>query len=388
MVLNKGLLEIGGYAVPSIIISNNKVEGREKAERSALLFGISFIAPFLLLPICNKGFLKLNKISDKFGGFDDKIMHLSKEYLTRDGKYLEKGINDLLQTFEGQNDYKEISNSFQNILKKFPNRELLRQQLIKTHTQVFLSDFISSALMMGGIYWGSNWITKQKTGKDGFSAKFEMVDERNLKKNAKEHEQSKFQKMAIAVGLILASGSGIASTLKKGMLSSKSSKFIDFVKKHASKFDYQKGVFMSRATLFGIMVFGDVPNTLLASRDKEELKYNTIKNAALLATFFGGDLLLNNSVARIIDGATGTKLIDESRLKEKNTLWNRITCPLKTFKEINENKINLDAKTRRKTKIAGVGMFWGNFIILCALMGFGLPYVLNKNLRKDVAKEK
>lgn len=387
MVLNKGLLELGGYAVPSVIMSNNKVEAREKAERSGFLFGISFIAPFLLLPLFNKGFLKLNKISNKFGGFDDKIMHMSKKYLTKDGKYLEEGMNELLKTFEGKNDYKAISTSFQNIINKFPDKELLRKQLIKTHTQVFFSDFVSSALMMGSIYWGSNLLTREKTGKDGFSAKFEMVDEKKLKDDAKNYEQSKLKKMAIAIGLILGSGLGIATILKKGMLAKDSSKFGNFIKKHVSKFDYTKGIFMSRATLLGIMLFGDVPNTLLASRDKEEFKYNTIKNAALIGTFFGGDLILNNVAARIIDKSIGTKLIDDSKFKEKKTFWNKITCPLRTFKEINENKINLSENTLRKTKLAGVGMFWGNFVVLCGIMGFGLPYVLNKILRKDVTKD-
>jgi predicted PurR-regulated permease PerM len=45
---------------------------------------------------------------------------------------------------------------------------------------------------------------------------------------------------------------------------------------------------MSRATFFFINLLGDVPNTLLASRDREELKYNIIKNIAFVATFFGG----------------------------------------------------------------------------------------------------
>ena len=123
MVLNKGLLEIGGYAVPSVIMANNKVEAREKAERSGLLFGISFIAPFLLLPIFNKSFLKLNKISDKFAGYDDKIMHMSKKYLTKDGKYLEEGINELLNEFKNNKkiiknaNYAEINNSLVNDCK-------------------------------------------------------------------------------------------------------------------------------------------------------------------------------------------------------------------------------------------------------------------------------
>ena len=41
MILNKGILELGGFAVPSVIMANNKVEAREKAERSGLSFSIA-----------------------------------------------------------------------------------------------------------------------------------------------------------------------------------------------------------------------------------------------------------------------------------------------------------------------------------------------------------
>ena len=175
--------------------------------------------------------------------------------------------------------------------------------------------------------------------------------------------------------------------LKKGLLAKDSSKFGNFVKKHADKFDYKDAIFMSRATFLGINIFGDVPNTLLACRDKEELKYNTLKNAAFLSFFFGGDLLLNNLGARVVDKTMGTKLLDDSKVKIKNSLWNRINAPLRSFKDIEKNEIKLDPQLLKKTKTAGVAMFWGNFVLLGAILGFGVPYVLNKILRKDVSKQ-
>ena len=317
-------------------------------------------------------------------------MLVSKKYLTRDEKYLEEGINELLKELKikKKTNYEEIHNSFDNLLKRFPDKNELRKKLIKTHAQVLMGDFLTTGLMMGGVYWGSNLLTKEKTGKSGFSAKFEMVDEKSLEANAKKHEQDKIKKMVAGLGLLLAGGLGLSTAIKKGLLAGNSSKFGNFMKKHATKFDYKDAIFMSRATFFGINLFGDVPNTLLASRDKEELKYNTIKNIAFVAIFFGGDLVLNNILARIIDKTIGTKLIDDSKVKKKNTLWNKINSPLRSFKEIEKNEIKLDAKLLKKTKVAGVAMFWWNFAVLCGVMGFGLPYMLNKILRKDVAKEK
>lgn len=388
MVLNKGLLEIGGVAIPNTIMANNKTEARERAEREGLYFALTFLTPLVFLPFFNKSFLKLHKISDKFGGFNDRIMHLSKKYLTKDGKYLEEGMNELLETFKNKANYEKISTAFQNILNKFPDKEVLRKKLIEVHSQVFLSDFITSSLMISSIPWISNLITKKRTRKSGFSAKFKMVDNKKLEEDGKKHEQTKYKKMAAVIGTILVSGIGTYVGLRKGMLAGNSSRFGNIIKKYAHKFDYDQGIFMSRLILLLITLCSDLPSSILSSRDKEEVKYNTARNLVLDGVFFAGDIILNNLAARAIDHFAETKLIDDSKLKEKNTLWNRITCPLRTFKEIDANKIKLDEKTLRKTKVAGVWMFWGNFLLLCGLLGFGLPYVLNKTLRKDINKEK
>lgn len=391
MVLNKGILELGAYAIPGVIMSNNKVEAREKAERSALLFSIAYLTPFVMLPLFNKTMLKGHRITDKFNGHEQKLMLVSKKYLTKDGAHLEKGINELLDDFKNNkkkvHEYPKINEAFQSVLKKFPDKEVLRKKLIKTHSKVLLLDFLITGSMMGAVYWSSNLLTKLKTGKSGFSAKFEMVDEKTLAANAKKHEQTQRKKILIGIGSLVGGSLAVALGLKKGLLAKDSSKFGNFVKKHADKFDYTDAIFMSRATFLGINIFGDVPNTLLACRDKEELKYNTLKNAAFLSFFFGGDLVLNNLGARVIDKTMGTKLIDDSKLKAKNSLWNKINAPLRSFKEIEKNEIKLSPQLLHKTQKAGVAMFWGNFVLLGAILGFGVPYILNKILRNDVAKE-
>ena len=393
MVLNKGLLEIGGVAVPNTIMANNKTEARERAEREGLYFAFAFIAPFICLPFFNKSFLKLAKISKQPNGFEDKIMHVSKKYLTKDGKYLEEGINNVLKDFENKKNhnhknYDKIKEAFDNILKTTPDKEVLRKKLIKVHSNVLLSDFLVSGLTLISIPWISNFITTLRTGKAGFSAKFNMVDEKTRKEESKEFEKTKKLKMAALITSVLGAGLLLSVGLKTGLLAKNTSHFGNFVKKHASKFDYKDGIFMSRTILLIATLFADFPSGILSCRDKDEVKYSLIRNIAIDSMFFGGDIAINAVAARVIDGTCGTKLLDESDLKEKNTLWRRLSCPTKTFKEIEENKINLDAKTLSKTKKAGIGMFWGNFAILCAMIGFGLPYILNKNLKENVAKKK
>ena len=44
-VVNRAILELGGYAAPNVIMANNKVEARERAEKAALFFGFSILLP-------------------------------------------------------------------------------------------------------------------------------------------------------------------------------------------------------------------------------------------------------------------------------------------------------------------------------------------------------
>lgn len=389
MVLNKGLLELGGVAVPNTIMANNKTEARERAEREGLYFAFAFLAPFVFLPLFNRWFLKLNKVTGASNGFDHKIMNLSKKYLTKDGKYLEEGMSKLLEKFKTKKDanYEKINDSFKNILKKFPDKEVLRKKLIRAHSDVMFSDIVISGIMLGSVPWISNFITQIKTGKKGFSAKFEMVDDKKLREDAKAHERTKMKKIAILLSSIFLSAGGLYAGFKKGMSAKESSKFSNFVKKYADTLDYKDGIFMSRTMLLLLTLCSDFPGSILSGRDKDEVKYAVVRNLILNGMFFGGDIILNGLAGNIIDKSMKTKLMDDSTLKDKNNFWKRITCPLRTFEDINKNEIKLDEKTLQKTKKAGVGMFWGNFLLLCALIGFGMPAVLNKNLKRDVKND-
>lgn len=53
-LLNRGLLDLGGIAVPQMIMSNNKDEKIERGITQGLYFVTSFVAPYLLLPFFSK----------------------------------------------------------------------------------------------------------------------------------------------------------------------------------------------------------------------------------------------------------------------------------------------------------------------------------------------
>jgi len=383
-VLNKGLLEITGYAVPSVIMANNKVEARERAEKSAALFGLSFLVPLVFIKGLNKGFSKLYKISDSLKGPETRLIEISKKYLVKDAKYMEEGIKELADNLDREGT-KGTKPAFDKVLEKFPDKEKLRQALIKAQDKVLLGDYLLTGGSIGAIYWLSNENTKKKTGRDGFSAEFEMADKDYTNQKSQEYIKNKRKNILIANGILVGGSLGVSQSLKKAMSSNSENKIVQFAKKHAHHFDYKKGVYMSRASLALIMLMGDIPNTLLASRDKDEFKNNAIRNALLFSVFFGGDLVLNNVAAQLLDKYKGTKLVNKENLPKDASWFKKITCPLNSLDDL-KNK-NWDAKVLKKTKNYGTAMFWGNFAIITATLGFALPSVLNKMLRQQVKQD-
>lgn len=382
MILNKGLLEMGGLTIPSTIMANNKVEARERAEKGGLYFGVSFLSPLVLLPIWNKTFLKQQGISEKFSKDEANIMSLSKKYLSRDTKYMEKGIDKLKETLKDDNAKKGID----NILKKFNNKEVLRHKLIKANRNVLFADFLTTGAMLGSISWASNYLTKKKTGQDGFSAEYNMADKKYVEQKAQDYVKNKRKNILVESGIVGLTSLAVPAIAHKGMTSNATSKIGKFLKRNIGNFDYHKGIYMSRFLLAAITLSSDVPSILLSSRDKEERKYNTIKTAAVFTTFMGGDLILNNVAAKIIDKTAGTKLVNKDKIKTDSSLWKKITAPINSFNEIKE-KLKDSPKLLKKTKRAGVAMFWGNFALLTGLLGFGIPFILNKMVKKKVQED-
>ena len=53
-----------------------------------------------------------------------------------------------------------------------------------------------------------------------------------------------------------------------------------------------------------------------------------------------------------------------------------------------EQSTQMNEKLLHKTKNAGAGIYWFSLLANTALIGFGLPKVLNKILRMNIDKEK
>lgn len=377
ILLNKGITDLGGFVIPQAVMSNNKDESIERVFKSLLYFGITFVSPLFLLPLINKGALSHFKIVNNFKNDEKKILQVSKKYLTKDGKYLQEGIKLKAKELFGD------ENKFNSIIDKYSDLEKLRKDLINSHTTVLFSDFLLTNLMVASIPWLGNMLTKYRTNRSGYSGTYQLADEEFTRISAEKHAKTKTLRQAATFALAVLPAMTIPFMLKKGMLNGAASKnnLLKWFNNNADKFDYKDSIYMSRLTALAMWITSDYFPYQLACRDKYEYRDTLIRGTSIGLVFWGGDLLLKRAFSKLSDKIFKTNLMNKSKnrpyaLKE-----------LKNYQNINELK-NLSLKTIKRTQNAGVGLYVLNLGIIMATLGFGLPAVLNRFLRRKVDEDK
>lgn len=410
-LLNRGIIDIGGCAIPQAVMSNNKDEGIERFSMSTLYFFMSIVTPFFMLPFLNKRCLSSAGLVKDFKNAEKEIMQVSKKYLTKDGKYLSEGIektglrldaaknvkeakkkNLKLNLFEEMERLKkdgikgEHQKAFANILERYKGREEeLRKKLIGVHKNVFTYDFLTTAWMWCATPYIATGITEKRTHKKGFSAAYDMVDQSKF--DEKKYKADKRKKLA-ASALIATIPPIIAPKMIMKSMTSKNGA----LKKFASAFNYTDGMFMSKSIFALMWLLCDYPSQLVGSRDKLEMRDRAIRGAALFTMFFGGDFVLNNLAGRALDKFAGTKIMERKQGTENVKGGARLKQFFKDFKLSPKNFSDLDgieasAKVINKTKKYGTGLYWFSLLSNCALIGFAVPALMNRMLKKSVHKE-
>lgn len=359
-LLNRGILEIGGIAIPQVAMSNNKDEALERAGLSGLFFTLSFLTPLIFLPAFNRFFLKRSGVVKDFKGVEQRILNVSKKYLNGDADRMVEGIKATAKELDAKKSSKQHTEAFNRILERFPDKEELRQKLLKIHKNVYTSDFLSTQWMLGLAPWLCMEFTERRTHKKGFSAVFE------LKENTmddKAYQTSKHKKMLINAvvatipALVVprfvmkAVGGNHKLLVESGnILKKQYGKLLTGIKKHAEWFDYTDSIYMSKPIFALMWLLSDYPNCLICARDKHERKDKAIRMGAMNVMFFGGDYAIGKTLNYL--------------------------CKTISNKNISQSKTG------------GVVLYWSSLLINMALIGFGLPAMLNRILRNDIAKEK
>ena len=254
------------------------------------------------------------------------------------------------------------------LTKKFTSKDA---KLINAKNAVLAFDLFFTAASIGSVGFFNNWQTKRKTKQDGYSAEFNMADKSVVEKRAESFKKTETLRQAAWVGILsLLTLSPLL--LKRGLTSDKTNFFTKYIKKIAPNFDYTDGIFMKRLPFF-MSAIGLYSGMILASRNKTEMKDTTIRSSVSTAAYFGGDILIGSVLGRLSDNFLKTNIMKKDCEK---SFINRLIPPAKSLKELDG-----------KSKSIGAALYWINLAMLSACMGFGIPYLINKMIRKDVNKD-
>lgn len=375
-LLNRGITTIGGSTVPQCIMSNNKYEAQERATMGVVYLIASYLTPLLLIPVYNRHFLKNKGIIKNLKGVEKDIILVSKKYLTPQGD-LKKGLDEVAKRLDkGTNEHKK---AFDEIYDRYSNPEKLKKDLLKVHEKVLMTDFITTAAMWSAIPWIATETTEKLTGRKDFSAGF------NLKSDDTKQKRNKLYKILGNIFFVTVPGILFSKTVTKGLnYNGSAKKILAYINKNAQKFDYTSGTNMSKLIYASIWALGSFPAKIISSRDSNERKDRALRDAGLFTMFFGGDFLLNNIFGRTADRLLGTEIMDYGN--KKLNFFQKFKLGLKDFRTLDEN-CGLSPKVLKKTKNAGAAIYWLALLTNTALIGFGLPKVLNKFLRHNINKE-
>ncbi|MDR1327034.1 MAG: hypothetical protein LBJ74_01360 [Heliobacteriaceae bacterium] len=372
-----------------VVKANNNVERREKARRFMVAFTLSFLAPILTLPLSNRIGMKTAKLTKGFWSQNHKAAHISYGDLGSVDK-MQKGLEKLktkytfnpIERLIAKAQGKKLEKTpldFDELLEKCGNDpEKLRRKLINTKAGIISVDVVLSALPFGSIGFVNNRITKKQSGQSGFSAEMNMADKELVEKRAENYEKNWKKRYAGFVVCVAAMAAAMPLMLRGGLLSKNPNALF---KRKAHKFDFEKGIYMSRLSLllYGALLghFGN----FLATRNQTELKENLLRYGMADAVFLGGDLLLASAFMSLTDKFAGTKLT-----KPAKNAFQKILPDYKSIEEIGEDVTKGLAKA--KDKKIRLGIYWLNLALITLACGIGIPTLMNALIRRDVEKAK
>lgn len=380
-LINRGITTIGGSTIPQCIMSNNKYEAQERALMGGIYFIASYLTPILLIPLYNKHFLRNKGIIHSLDGIERKIIQVSKKYLTPEGN-LKEGLIKTAEIFDKKNGTNEHSKAFMQIYNRYGNEDKLKKDLLSVHEKILMTDFITTGAMWSAIPWIATEFTQKRTNRKDFSAGFELKNDTS--KSESEAKKSKMKKLAWNIAFSIIPGIIFAKTITKGLSTKSTNRILKKIAQSPTNFDYTSGTNMSKTIYAAIWVLSSFPAKLISSRDSNECKDRALRDIGLFTMFFGGDFLINNIAGRFTDKFFGTKIMDNSG-KNMN-FFQKFKMPIKNFRTLSETK-DLTPEVLKKTKSAGAALYWFSLLANTALIGFGLPKVLNKFLRYNIAKE-
>lgn len=231
--------------------------------------------------------------------------------------------------------------------------------------------------------WAAMEITKIRTKRSGFSATYSMIDENQSKINSQKHEKEKKKKLLYTAVISIIPAFIFPKLITKGLTSN--SKVLNIIKKIPQNFNYTKGIFPTKTIIGAIWLLCDYPANIISARDKYEKRDRAIRGMGTVATFFFGDFILNNLLGRVSDKVLKTQIIDRTKFYNPN-FFKRFLLQPKNFFELDTLK-DIPPKLLKRTRNIGASLYWLTLVANMGLIGFAVPAVLNKMLKKSIKED-
>ncbi|MCQ2740233.1 MAG: hypothetical protein MJ237_08430 [bacterium] len=357
MFLNRGLIDIGGIAIPNAVMANNQVEAKERFSKSLIFTILSLGFPIVAAPFINKTVLQALGFKNLSLKSANKLMEIPYKNLGDNNS----DLNKLVQIYHSDN-------------------TTLTKNLLKAKSAALGLNIFATGLLLGIIPWAVNKVSKNITQQEGFSAEFEMGSKEQIENNSAKWKRNRKKNFCTFIGTSLLGATATSLALYKAISKKNPSGILKQLKLNSDKFDFNKGFIMKLLPFFLIELFCVIPGHLLASRSDNELKDSAIRLGVMDTLFFGGDFALNKIGAVLSDKFLKTKILKNDKDINQTSLLNGLKKPVRTLEEI-EN-LNIGAKEKIKTKKVALGMYWTNLLIIMGSIGFAMPYILNKYLIK------
>ncbi len=362
-LVNRGVLDTLGAAVPMVALARNENERREKILDRSIVIG----SAFLLAPV--HAWLIMRAVA-KRSNIAHQLMTLSYKDL-QSVESLKLGIQKLTQTVIPPLDLGKFHKKLN--LPRHIN-EALRKKLINAKTYMLIPDLITECLIFANLGWMTNFFTLKLTGKHQFTGEMSAVPEKaldDLYQEDSEFQNDEGSRKLLTVGAAFAVPIALGLFLRKAMMTVPKKtgvlgRLLRKLKENAFYFDYKKGVWMSLSTL-GVVIAMQFLGQVLAARSERERRENLIREGMLNVVFFWGNALW-------------MRLISKS-------IFKRLKIPVETSiqKVMEKAPAGLKRKAGTIASVSYLGSFVLNTLSLSGVVVFN-NHLTTQQVREDSAK--